>query len=84
MGFGNGLVPWLTPISTIWCHNNFQAKHTLSALYRVASNFHSWNIVASTKWHVAEDILKYIFSKEDYNILIKILLEFVPKGPIDN
>ena len=31
-----------------------------------------------------EDIFKCIFMNEKFCILIKISLEFVPKGPIDN
>ena len=32
----------------------------------------------------ADDIFKCIFLNEEFCFLIKILLEFVPKGPIDN
>ena len=34
--------------------------------------------------HSADHILRCIFANEKFCILIKILLEFVPKGPIDN
>ena len=34
--------------------------------------------------HFADDILKYIFLKENVWISIKISLKFVPKGPINN
>ena len=34
--------------------------------------------------HVADDIFRCIFANETFCILIKILLKFVPKGPIDN
>ena len=34
--------------------------------------------------HFADGIFKCISSKENVSILIKILLKFVPKGPIDN
>ena len=34
--------------------------------------------------HFADDIYGFIFVNEDFHILIKILLEFVHNGPIDN
>ena len=34
--------------------------------------------------HFAGDIFRRIFMNEKFCILIKISLEFVPKGPIDN
>ena len=34
--------------------------------------------------HFAEDIFNCIFMNEKVGILIKILLKFVPKGPVDN
>ena len=36
------------------------------------------------KRHLADDIFKYIFLKENVWISIKISLKFVPKGPINN
>ena len=35
-------------------------------------------------WHFPDDIFKLIFLNENVWILIKILLKFVPKGPINN
>ena len=34
--------------------------------------------------HFADDIVKCIFVNENLHILIKISLNFIPKGPIDN
>ena len=34
--------------------------------------------------HFPDDIFKCIFFNEQFCILIKISLKFVPKGPIDN
>ena len=34
--------------------------------------------------HFADDIFKCIFVNEQFCVLIKISLKFVPKGPIDN
>ena len=34
--------------------------------------------------HFAEDVFKCIFCNQNLCILIKILLKFVPKGPINN
>ena len=34
--------------------------------------------------HFADDIFRRMFMKEKFCILIKILLKFVPKGPIHN
>ena len=34
--------------------------------------------------HFADDIFRYIFVNESFCILIKISLNFVPKGPIDD
>ena len=33
--------------------------------------------------HFAEDIFRCIFVNENFYILIKVSLKFVPKGPID-
>ena len=33
---------------------------------------------------LADDIFKCIFVNENFSILIKISLQFVPKGPINN
>ena len=34
--------------------------------------------------HFADDIFRCIFVNEKFGILIKISMNFVPKGPIDN
>ena len=34
--------------------------------------------------HFADDIFRCIFVNENFYILVKISLKFVPKGPIDN
>ena len=34
--------------------------------------------------HFADKIFRCIFANEKFCILIKVLLKFVPKGPIDN
>ena len=34
--------------------------------------------------HFADNFLRWIFMNEKFYILMKILLKFVPKGPIDN
>ena len=44
----------------------------------------SWHILAETKWHFPDDLMKQIFLNENVWISIKILLKFVPKGPINN
>ena len=45
----------------------------------------SWHIEAETcGCHFAEDVFKCIFLNENVWSLIKFLLKFVPKGPINN
>ena len=53
-----------------------QAYGTCSVLTHL-----SWDKMAA---NLADNIFKYIFINEKFHILIRILLEFVPRGPIDN
>ena len=44
----------------------------------------SWLLNSSHPWQNGHLIFRWIFVNEKFCILIKILLKFVPKGPIDN
>ena len=57
----------------------------LYLILSLISTDHKYNIKAETNWPpFLEDIFKCIFWNENISILIKILLTFVPMGPINS
>ena len=63
-----------------------QSEIRKSALYWALLGLHGFNTLRPRQngHHFTDNIFKYIFLNKNVRISIKISLNFVPKGPIDN
>ena len=67
------------------CHGPSVKCHMIQWLFEQVCDSNSKHIVAETKWlPFPDDIFKCLFLNENIWISIKISLNFVPNGPINN
>ena len=66
-------------------YNSCRVKIYEEEFFEAHSNYVTWTLSTCYSWvKIAHMIMKYIFLDKMYCIYIRILLKFIPQGPVDD